>query len=137
MSRSSPSLRVALGVVTLASLGPLIVWDVSPGAFPARAHQVLAATPLTVVALALLVHQGIRRVAPMEFAKAILSAVAFVFWAMNQLLPDDPRATLFNDVAVAAFVLDVVLVILGWPSAPARSAVGGITSNGAAPSAGG
>jgi hypothetical protein len=137
MSRSLPSLRAVLGVVTLASLGPLIVWDVSPEVFPARAHQVLAATPLTVVALALLVHQGIRRVAPMEFAKAILSAIAFVFWAMNQLLPDDPRATLFNDVAVAAFVLDVVLVILGWPAAPAPSAAGAMTSDRAAPSAGG
>jgi hypothetical protein len=123
MSRSTPSLRAVLGVVTLASLGPMLVWDVSPGVFPARAHEVLAATPLTVVALALLVHQALRRVTAIEFAKALLSAVAFVFWALNQLLPDDPRATLFNDIAVAAFVLDVVLVIVGWPSSdetPAR-----------------
>jgi hypothetical protein len=101
----------------------MLVWDVSPGVFPARAHEVLAATPLTVVALALLVHQALRRVTAIEFAKALLSAVAFVFWALNQLLPDDPRATLFNDIAVAAFVLDVVLVIVGWPSSdetPAR-----------------
>jgi hypothetical protein len=125
MSRSSGSggwLSVLLGVVTLASLAPLLVWDASPGLFPARAHDVLAAVPLTVVAIAYLVYQGMRRVAAVEFVKALLSALAFGFWAMNQLLPDHPRATLFNDIAVAAFVLDVVLVIVGWP--PAAEAPG-------------
>jgi hypothetical protein len=117
MSRTQRTLPALLGGITLASLGPLVVWDVSPGLFPVRAHQVLAAVPLTVVALAYLAYQGVRRAAPIEFVKAILPALAFGFWALNQLLPDDPRATLFNDVAVAAFVLDVVLVIVGWPPA--------------------
>lgn len=123
MSRSRWSVPTVLAVLTAVSLGPLLVWDVSPGLFPARAHDVLAAVPLTLVALAFLVYQGMRRVAPMEFAKAILSALAFVFWALNQLLPDHPHATLFNDIAVAAFVVDVVLVIVGWPPAgePAAS----------------
>ena len=115
MSRSRRSLPLVLGVVTLLSLAPLLVWDTSPRLFPVRAHDVLAAVPLTVVALAYLVYQGMRRVAAVEFAKALLSALAFGFWALNQLLPDHPRATLFNDIAVAAFVLDVVLVIVGWP----------------------
>ena len=115
MSRGSRSLSMVLGVVTLASLTPLLIWDASPGLFPARAHDVLAAVPLTVVALAYLVYQGLRRVAAVEFVKALLSALAFAFWALNQLLPDHPRATLFNDIAVTAFVLDVVLVIVGWP----------------------
>ena len=117
MSRSTWSLPTALAVLTAASLVPLLVWDVSPGVFPARAHDVLAAVPLTLVALAYVVYQGMRRVAAMEFAKAMLSALAFVFWALNQLLPDHPQATLFNDIAVAAFVVDVVLVIVGWPRA--------------------
>jgi hypothetical protein len=115
MSSSRRVLPTVLGAVTLASLAPLIVWDASPGLFPARAHDVLAAVPLTMVAMAYLVYQGMRRVAPVEFVKAILSALAFVFWALNQLLTDHPHATLFNDIAVAAFVLDVVLVIVGWP----------------------
>jgi hypothetical protein len=120
--RSSRWLPAVLGVVTLASLAPLLVWDASPALFPARAHEVLAAVPLTVVAVAYLVYQGMRRVAAVEFVKALLSALAFGFWALNQLLPDHPHATLFNDIAVTAFVLDVVLVIVGWPSpgAPIR-----------------
>ena len=32
-----------------------------------------------------------------------------------QLWPDFHQATLFNDLAIALFVLDVFLVILGWP----------------------
>jgi hypothetical protein len=114
-SRHRPFLAVLLGAVTLTSLAPLMVWDASPGLFPPRAHDVLAALPLTMVAVAYLVHQAIRRVSLVEFAKAALSALAFVFWALNQLLPDHRHATLFNDIAVAAFVLDVVLVIIGWP----------------------
>jgi len=51
----------------------------------------------------------------MEFLKAILLAVAFLFWAANQFWPDLPQATLFNDIAIALFVLDIFLVILGWP----------------------
>jgi hypothetical protein len=117
MLRSRLSLPTALGVVTLISVGPLLVWDAYPGLFPARAHDVLGAVPLTLVAVAYLVYQGMRRVAAEEFAKAILSALAFVFWALNQLLPDHPQATLFNDIAITAFVLDLVLVIVGWPLA--------------------
>ncbi len=51
----------------------------------------------------------------MELAKAILLAAAFLFWAANQFWPNLPQATLFNDIAIALFVLDVFLVIVGWP----------------------
>lgn len=49
--------------------------------------------------------------------KAVLLSVAFLFWAANQLWPDTPQATLFNDLAIALFVLDVFLTIIGWPAA--------------------
>jgi uncharacterized membrane protein len=52
----------------------------------------------------------------MEVVKAIMLAVAFLFWAANQLWPDLPQATLFNDIAIAFFVLDVFLVMVGWPA---------------------
>jgi hypothetical protein len=34
----------------------------------------------------------------------------------NQLWPDLRQATLFNDIAIAPFVLDVFLVMIGWPA---------------------
>jgi hypothetical protein len=117
MTQNRWSLPTILGAITLVSLAPLLVWDVSPGLFPAHAHDVLAAAPLTLIAVAYLVYQAMRRVPAIELVKATLSAVAFVLWAVNQLLPDNPLATLFNDLAVAAFVLDVALVIFGWPPA--------------------
>jgi hypothetical protein len=52
----------------------------------------------------------------MEFLKAVMLAVAFLFWGANQLWPNLPQATLFNDIAIALFVLDVFLVMLGWPA---------------------
>jgi uncharacterized membrane protein len=67
------------------------------------------------IAIAYLLYQSAHRPAAKEFVKAIMLAVAFLFWAANQLWPDLPQATLFNDVAIALFVLDVFLVIIGWP----------------------
>ncbi len=115
MSRIKPSLSTAIGALTLLSLAPLLVWDAAPSLFPARAHDLLGAAPLTLVAFAYLVYQAVRRVSVLEFAKTILCALAFIFWALNQLLPEHRQATLFNDIAVTAFVVDLVLVIFGWP----------------------
>ena len=69
------------------------------------------------IAVAYLVYQAAHRPAPLEFVKAILRAIAFLFWAANQLWPGLRQATLFNDLAIALFVLDVFLVMVGWPAA--------------------
>lgn len=105
-----------LGVITMASVGVLLAWDAVPGMFPPRSHDVLGAFPLAMIAIAYLVYQAAHRPAPMEFVKAILLAVAFLFWAANQLWPDLRQAILLNDIAIALFVLDVFLVIVGWPA---------------------
>ena len=83
--------------------------------FPPRSHDLLAAFALAAIALAYLVHQLARRPRVTELAKAVLLAAAFLFWAANQLWPSLPQAALFNDIAIGLFVLDVFLVIAGWP----------------------
>jgi hypothetical protein len=105
-----------LGVLTLVTVGLLLCWDACPRLFPAGAHAVLGALPLGMIALAYLVFQSTRRPTPTEIVKAILLASAFVFWSANQLWPDLAAATLFNDIAIALFVLDVFLVIIGRPA---------------------
>lgn len=115
LNRTHRALPVVLAVVTLASVGVLVAWDAFPRLFPARAHDVLAAFPLAMIAFAYLVLQTVRRPARLEAVKALLLALAFLFWAANQFWPDLPQATLFNDVAIALFVLDIFLVIVGWP----------------------
>jgi uncharacterized membrane protein len=68
------------------------------------------------IAFAYIVYQFVRWPARMEFVKAIMLAAAFLFWSANQLWPNLRQATLFNDIAIALFVLDVFLVIVGWPA---------------------
>src|SRR6202158_4453522 len=115
LNRAHRAIPAIAGVVTLASVGVLFAWDAFPSLFPARAHDFLAAFPLAMIALAYLVYQTAHRPPFRELVKAILLAVAFVFWAANQFWPDLHQATLFNDIAIALFVLDVFLVIIGWP----------------------
>jgi hypothetical protein len=116
LDRNQRAIPVILGAVTLAGVGVLFVWDAFPGLFPARSHAFLAAFSLTMIAIAYLVYQILHRPARGEFLKAILLAIAFLFWAANQLWPDLRQATLFNDIAIALFVLDVFLVLVGWPA---------------------
>jgi len=117
LDRAHRAVPVILGVVTLAGVVALLVWDAFPSLFPPPAHDILGAFPLVMIALAYLVYQTAHRPAPLEFLKAILLAAAFLFWAANQLWPNAPLATLFNDIAIALFVLDVFLVMIGWPAA--------------------
>ena len=116
LDRAHRAIPLLFGVVTLISVGVLLAWHVNPKFFPTRAHDFLAAFPLAMIAIAYLLYQSARRPAAKEFIKAIMLAVAFLFWAANQLWSDLPQATLFNDIAIALFVLDVFLVITGWPT---------------------
>jgi hypothetical protein len=104
-----------MAVITLLSVGLLLAWDLFPHAFPARAHDILGALPLGLIAFAYLLYEALRRPGFKELTKGILLVIAFLFWAANQLWPDHPQATLFNDVAIALFVFDIFLVIVGWP----------------------
>jgi hypothetical protein len=111
VDRVSRSIPVMLGGVTLASVGVLLVSDIFPKIFPAKAHGLLAAFPLTMIACAYFVYRAVHRPAFAEMAKGILLASAFLFWAANQLWPDLRQATLFNDIAIGLFVLDVFLIM--------------------------
>ena len=115
LDRVHRAIPLILGVVTLAGVGVLMVWDIAPKSFPAKAHDVLAALPLALIAIAYLIYQREHRPAARELFKAVMLAAAFLFWAANQLWPNIAQATLFNDIAIALFVLDVFLVMIGWP----------------------
>ncbi|MGA2538446.1 MAG: hypothetical protein ABSF53_20720 [Terracidiphilus sp.] len=116
LSRSHRALSVILGALALVGVAVLFAWDAFPRLFPARSHDILATYSLTMIAVSYLVYQVAHRPAFKELAKAVMLALAFLFWAANQLWPDLPQATLFNDIAIALFVLDVFLVLLGWPT---------------------
>ncbi|HEY1767985.1 MAG TPA: hypothetical protein VGG26_10030 [Terracidiphilus sp.] len=104
------------GVAALAAAGVLFAWDAAPGLFPLSTHDFLAGFSLAAIAFAYLVHQRVRRAAGMDLAKSVLLAAAFLFWAANQFWPNLPEATLFNDIAIGLFVLDILMVMTGWPA---------------------
>jgi hypothetical protein len=116
MSRARRAVAVFLGVTTLAGVAALLMWDVRPGLFPAGAHDWLGAFPLTMIAVAYLVYQAGHGPGWREWLKAVLLAAAFLLWAANQYWPQAGAATALNDGAIALFVLDVFLVIVGWPA---------------------
>ena len=91
LARARRAIPVFLGAITLAGVAALLVWDVAPALFPARAHDLLGAFPLAMIALAYLAYQAIHRPSLAEWLKAILLAVAFLFWALNQFWRDPPR----------------------------------------------
>ncbi len=111
-----------MGALTLVSVAVLLIWDAFPESFPAKSHNVLAAFPLAMIAFAYLVYQAANRSPLGQWAKAIILAAAFLFWAANQLWPDLRQATLFNDLAIGLFVLDVWLVIASRPGASSDKA---------------
>jgi hypothetical protein len=114
--RAQRLVPLALGIVTLAGVVLLFVGDARPRLLPAGSHGVLAAFSLAMIACAYLVFQLARHRAFTELVKTILLAAAFLFWAANQLWPSLPQASLFNDIAIGLFVLDVFFVIAGWPA---------------------
>lgn len=116
LDRVHRAVPVVLAVFTLASVWVLFTWDAFPARFPLRAHDFLAAFPLAMIAMAYLAYQSAHRPPFREWVKAIMLAVAFILWAANQLWPELHQAILFNDIAIGLFVLDVFLVIIGWPA---------------------
>lgn len=122
-ARRPRPISLALGVTGGMALVPLLVWDAWPNLFPSSAHTLLGSIPLATIALLYLLHQHSRRAARGELARAALVAAAFLFWAANQLWADRPLATLFNDVAIAAFVLDLILAIVQPSSASSLAVV--------------
>jgi RsiW-degrading membrane proteinase PrsW (M82 family) len=113
--RARKLVPLVLGIVTLAGVVLLFVEDAAPRLLPARSHEVLAAFSLAMIACAYMVFQLAHHRPLAELVKTILLAAAFLFWAANQLWPSLPQASLFNDIAIGLFVLDVFFVITGWP----------------------
>lgn len=131
------TVTLRLGQLTLVSVLLLMVWNVYPRAFPARAHDVLGALPLALIAVTYLLYQAVRRPRPAELLKAVVLAAAFLLWAANQFWPRASSATLWNDLAIALFVLDVFLVVAGWPGAVPQESFAETYRGGTDPTAGG
>jgi len=115
LDRAHRAIAVFLGILTLGVVVAVLLYDAFPLLLPFRFHDRLAAVSLAMIAFSYLVYQAAHRPGWREWVKAILLAVAFLFWAANQVWPDQRQAIILNDLAIALFVLDVFLVMVGWP----------------------
>ncbi len=105
-----------MAMIAIAAGVVLLVGDAAPQLFPTRSHDDLAAFSLATIAVAFLAFRLFQGATPVDWVKAVILAAAFLFWAANQYWPRAPQATLFNDIAIGLFVLDVFFVIAGWPA---------------------
>jgi hypothetical protein len=110
------TITYGIASLTILALAPLLVRDILPGLLSHATHEPLAAVPLALAGVACPIYALAQRRPMPDLAKASMLGAAFFFWAANQLWPNHPEATLLNDIAVALFVMDVSLAILGWPS---------------------
>jgi hypothetical protein len=106
---------ILLAMITMASVGLLLAQDGLPERFPAHAHELLATLPLALAALSLLANHAVSQAVRRELPKTLVLVAGFLFWSANQLWPHSPPAPIFNDIAIALFALDVVLVIVCRP----------------------
>jgi hypothetical protein len=119
--RARRAVSTGIAALTLVGASMLLAGDASDRLFPAGAHKFFAALPLVLIAVAQVVDQAGRRASRAEWVKTSLLAFGFLFWAANQLCPDFRLAMVLNDVAIAAFILDAFVVIIGWPPGSERS----------------
>src|SRR5580692_4742976 len=105
----------ASGVVALVGVGVLLTSDAMPQRFTAETRDFLAALPLVLIAVTHVVYRAVWRGPPVEWAKTTMLAFAFLFWAANLFSSDGRLARLFNDIAIAGFVLDAFVNIIGFP----------------------
>lgn len=116
LDRTQRAIPFVLSVIALGLALALLVREAASRTLPARADNLLGALSLALIAIAYLTYQMNMRPGLKELFKAALLSIAFLFWAANQLWSDKSFAMPLNNIAVGLFVLDVFLVIVGWPA---------------------
>ena len=115
IDRAHRFIPVVLGSMSLFGSILLCFWNLLPNIFTPKEHILLEGFVLVLIALAYLIYQSAHRPPFKEWVKATMLVVAFFLWAAVQVCPDAKLCSVFNDTSIALFVLDVFLVMVGWP----------------------
>ncbi|HYA18823.1 MAG TPA: hypothetical protein VEF06_15220 [Bryobacteraceae bacterium] len=78
---------------------------------PDHLHAWLSSAPLALAGLGYAVLQFIIRPDRTTLLKRLMLAATFVAWAVDQLLPPGPAATILGDFVIGAYVLDLSWII--------------------------
>jgi hypothetical protein len=74
---------------------------------PARFHALLSSLPLALAGVAYVILQVRLKPARNALLRRLLLAAAFLFWALDQLLPPGRLAVFIGDLVISAYVLDL------------------------------
>ncbi|MBV8904133.1 MAG: hypothetical protein JOZ22_10910 [Acidobacteriia bacterium] len=111
----------------LAALGFVALLLLANAPFvPAWLHSYASALPLAMAGIAYTVLQFRLRPAGAALLKRLLLAATFVTWAIDQILPPGPLATLLGDVVIGAYVLDLYWLIGEQIAAASASSDSGV-----------
>src|SRR5271165_2409087 len=106
--------RLSVLFICLALLGipAVLVSDGWRHLHDSSSHQQLGALPLIAIGLSYMTSQlgGERRRG--ERMKGLVLGLAFVLWGGEQLLPPSAWVTAMDDFVIAAFVVDLALIII-------------------------
>lgn len=114
-SRATPSapLRASLYILTraivLIAFAASILLLLSDLIATPLAHAPISAAPLLCIGAAYLAFQALSRPKLLDLCKALIVAMAFILWGIDQMLPAGWFATLLGDIVISLYVLD-----LGW-----------------------
>ncbi len=100
--RVFPVLSLVLAVALLVSNLPFV---------PRALHFYLCALPLAFAGAGYALLQILFRPPLATLLKRLLLAATFLLWAVDQLLPPGPAATLLGDIVIAAYVLDLYWLV--------------------------
>jgi hypothetical protein len=102
-------------MIALVLAGILLLSNLS--FIPARLHGYLSSLPLAMAGIGYAILQLRVRPPRGTLLKRLLLAATFLIWAVDQLLPSGPLATLIGDAVIAAYVLDLYWLIQEQASA--------------------
>jgi hypothetical protein len=103
----------AVGLLAQAALvcSALLLFSNLPFTSARGGNAWLSSLPLALVGIAFAVLQIRLRPALRTLLKRLLLAAAFIFWAIDQILPPGRLATLIGDAVISAYVLDLFWMI--------------------------
>ena len=98
-------IRKLLAICAVLATPVLLLSNVPWSSVPV--HAWLSALPLALAGLAFALLQLRLKPDRVTLAKRLLLAAAFIFWAIDQLLPPGRLATFIGDAVISAYVIDL------------------------------
>ncbi len=76
-------------------------------------HVPISSAPLLLIGVAYLAFQVLIRASLLDLFKALIVSSAFIFWGIDQLLPQGWFATTLGDVVIVLYVIDLGWIMMG------------------------